>query len=126
MVSSIELESNPTLVTRTQTIIPGRTLAVLNVMSTVNCLHTWKLYEVQVNPLLSEEQPNLSIISTLHWIECDIPHIVPFVAVNLSYNPITIEKGLVLGFLIPQEIDISVINTETAQALKLDDLDEEL
>ena len=101
MVSSIKLESNPTLVTRTQTIIPCRTLAILNVKSTVNCLHTGKLYDVRVNPLLSEEQPYLSIISTLHWIECDIPHIVSFVAVNLSYDPITVEKGLVLGFLIP-------------------------
>ena len=74
--------------------------------------------------MLSEEQPNLSIISTLHQIECDIPHVVPFVAVNLSYDPITIEKGLVLGFLVPQEIDISEISTETAQTLKSNDLDE--
>ena len=69
--------------------------------------------------MLSEEKPNLGIISTLHWIECDIPHVVPFVAVNLSYDPITIEKGLVLGFLIPQEIDISEISTETAQDTKI-------
>ena len=120
-MSSIELKSNPTLVTRSQTIIPSRTLAVLNVKSTVNCLHTGKLHDVQVNPLLNKEHPNLSIISTLHWVECDIPHIVPSVAVNLSYDPITIEKGLVLGFLIPQEIDISEISTETAQIPKLDD-----
>ena len=77
-----------------------------------------KLYDVQVNPLLNEEHPNLSIISTLHRIECDVPHVVPFVAINLSYNPITIEKGLVLGFLIPQEIDISEISTGTAQIPK--------
>ena len=90
-------------------------MAVLNVKSTVDCLHMGKLYDVRVNPLLNEEQPNLSIISTLHRIECDILHVVPFVAVNLSYDPITIEKGLVLGFLVPQEIDISEISTETAQ-----------
>ena len=124
MVSSIELESNPTLVTRTQIRIPGRTLAILNVNSTVNFLHTGKLYDVWANPLLSEEQPILSIISTLHQIECDIPHIVPFVAVNLSYYPITIENRLVLGSLISQEIDISEISTETVQTLKSDDLDE--
>ena len=75
-----------------QTIILGRTLAVLNVKIKVNCLHTGKLYDVQVNPLLNEEHPNLSIISTLHQIECDIPHIVPFVAVNLLYDPITIKR----------------------------------
>ena len=46
LVSSIELESNPTLVARNHTIIPGRTLVVLNVKSRVNCLHTGKLYDV--------------------------------------------------------------------------------
>ena len=75
-------------------------------------------------PLLSKEQPNLSITSTLHWIECDIPYVVLFVAVNLSYDPMTIEKGLVLGFLVPQEIDISEISTETAQILKSANSDE--
>ena len=39
-------------------------------------------------------------------------------------TPITIEKGLVLDFLVPQEIDINEISTETAQTLKSDDLDE--
>ena len=107
-----------------QTIIPGRTLAVLNIKTTVNCLHTGKLYDVQVNPLLSEEQPNLNIISILHWVECDIPHIVPLVLVNFSNDPITLEKGLVIGFLIPQEIDISEIGTETAETLKSDVADE--
>ena len=76
-------------------------------------------------PLLSKEQPNLSITSTLHWIECDIPYVVLFVAVNLSYDPMTIEKGLVLGFLVPQEIDISEISTETAQILKSANSDED-
>ena len=106
-----------------QTIIPGRTLAILNVKSTVNCFHTWKLYDVQVNPLLNEEHPSLSIISTLHRIECDVPHVVPFVAINLTYDPINIEKGLVLGFLIPQEIDISEISTETTQIAKVEEFD---
>ena len=73
---------------------------------------------------MNEEHPNLSIISTLHWIECDIPHIVPFVAVNLSYDPITIEKGLVLGFLIPQGIDISEISTKNAQIPRVEESDE--
>ena len=114
LVSSIELESNPALLTRTQVTIPGRTLAVMNVRSTANCYHTAKMYDVQVNPLLSEEYPNLSIISTLHRVECDAPSIIPFVAIKLLYDPITIEKGLVLGFLTSQGLDISKISTETA------------
>ena len=66
LVSSIELEGNPTLVTRKQVTILGRTLAVMHVRSTVNCYHTGKMYDVQVNPLLSEEYLNLGVISTLH------------------------------------------------------------
>ena len=50
LVSSIELEGNPTIVTRKQDIIPGRTLAMMNVRSTVNYYHTGKMYDVQVNP----------------------------------------------------------------------------
>ena len=61
-----------------QTIIPSRMLAVLDVKSTVNCLNTGKLYDVHVNPLLNEEHPNLIIISTLHRVECDVSHVVPF------------------------------------------------
>ena len=37
---------------------------------------------------------------------------------------ITIEKGLVLVFLTPQEIDISEISTETSQIPKSEDTDE--
>ena len=62
----------------------------------------------------------------LHYteVECDSPSLVPFVAINLSYDPITIEKGLVLGFLTSQEIDISDISIETAQIPKSEDIDE--
>ena len=45
LVSSIELEGNPTLVTRKHVTIPGRTLAMMNVRSKVNCYHTEKMYK---------------------------------------------------------------------------------
>ena len=57
-------------------------------------------------------------------MECDAPSLIPFVAINLSNNPIPIEKGLVLGFLTCQEIDISESSTETAQIPKSEDTDE--
>ena len=41
-----------------------------------------KMYDIQTNPLLSEEYPNLSVVSTLHQVECDTPSIVPFVAIK--------------------------------------------
>ena len=65
----------------------------------------------------------MGVISTLHRVVCDAPSLVPFVAIYLSYGPITIEKGLVLGFLTSQEIDISEVSMETAQMSKSEDID---
>ena len=78
--------------------IPGRTLAVLNVQSNVKEIDTGQIYDVQVNPLLSHEHPNLSIVPTIHRVDCASPEIVPFVTINLSYDPIEIDKGMVMGF----------------------------
>ena len=101
LVFLIELESNPALITRKQVIIPTRTLAVLNVRSTVNCYHTGKLYDIWVNPLVNEQYPNLSNISTPHRIKCEIPSVVPFVVINLSYALVTIEKKTSFSFSSP-------------------------
>ena len=114
LISSIELEGTPILVIKSQVKIPGRTLGVINVRSTVNCYHTGKMYDIQTNPLLREEYQNLSIVPTLHRVECNTPCIVPFIAINLSYDPITIKKGLVLGYLTSQEIEVVLKSAEVS------------
>ena len=47
-------------------------------------------------------------------MDCASPEIVPFVTINLSYDPIEIDKGMVMGFLVAENIDVSEIVTETS------------
>ena len=102
LVSAVEMQGSPTLVSSKWMRIPGRTLAVLNVQSNVKEIDTRQIYNVQVNPLLSHEHPNLSIVPTIHQVDCASPEIVPFVTINLSYDPIEIDKGMVMGFLVAE------------------------
>ena len=114
LVSAVEMQGSPTLVSSKWMRIPGRTLAVLNVQSNVKEIDTGQIYDVQVNPLLSHEHPNLSIVPTIHRVDCASPEIVPFMTINLSYDPIEIDKGMVMGFLVAENIDVSEIVTETS------------
>ena len=47
-------------------------------------------------------------------MDCASPEIVPFVTINLSYDPIEIDKGMVMGFLVAENIDVSEIVTKTS------------
>ena len=52
-------------------------------------------------------------------MDCASPEIVPFVTINLSYDPIEIDKGMVMGFLVAENIDVSEIVTKTSQSHRL-------
>ena len=47
-------------------------------------------------------------------MDCASPEIVPFVTINLSYDPIEIDKGMVMGFLVAENMDVSEIVTESS------------
>ena len=64
--------------------IPGRTVAVLNVDSSVQKYDIGQVYNVRANSLLEDEYPQLQIIPTLHKVDDTNHNLIPFVMVNLG------------------------------------------
>ena len=94
--------------------IPGRTVAVLNVDSSVQQCDIGQVYNVRANSLLEDEYPQLQIIPTLHKGDNTNHNLIPFVMVNLGEDHIFLSKGQVVGFLDPECIDISEIELDIA------------
>ena len=94
--------------------IPGRTVAVLNVDSSVQQYDIRQVYNVRANSLLENEYPQLQIIPTLHKVDDTNNNLIPFVMVNLGEDHIFLSKGQVVGFLDPEYIDISEIELDIA------------
>ena len=93
LVTALEVEVKSHLILANSVSIPGRTLAVVQVDSTLTKEQSGYLYEIEPNHLLMNEQPNLYIIPTIYKVnvyKCDN---VPFVAINLSSGSIYLPKG---------------------------------
>ena len=94
--------------------IPGRTVAVLNVDSSVQQHDIGQVYNVRANSLLEDEYPQLQLIPTLHKVDDTNHNLIPFVMVNLGEDHIFLSKGQVVGCLDPECIDISEIELDIA------------
>ena len=92
--------------------IPGRTIAVLNVDSSVQKCDIGQLYNVKANNLLEDEYPQLKIIPTLHKVDDTNHNLIPFVMVNLGGDPVFLPRSQVVGFLDPECIDVSEIEID--------------
>ena len=92
--------------------ITGRTVAVLNVDSSVQKCNIGQLYNVRANTLLEDKYPQLQIILTLYKIDDTNHNLIPFVMVNLGEDPVFLPKGQVVGFLDPECIDVSEIELD--------------
>ena len=88
LVAAMEVEVNPCLILTNSVSIPGRTLAVVQVDSTLTKEQSNHLYKVKSNHLLMNDKPNLHILSTIHKVEVYKPSKVPFVAINFSSDSI--------------------------------------
>ena len=110
----MEVEVKPHLILANSVSIPGRTLAVIQVDSTLAKEQSDYLYEIKPNCLLMNEQPNLYIIPTIHKVDVYKPDSVPFVAVNLLSDSIHLPKGDVMGFIHCQSLEVSEIVTGTS------------
>ena len=104
----------PQLRTSTSVLLPGRTLAVIQVKSDLKPEQVGQIYEVQPNEELSDKHPNLYVVPMIYNVDTYIPDTVPMVLINLSIDDISLSKGEIMGFLQSQSIDISEISTETA------------
>ena len=114
MVASLDITNTPQLQTSSSVLLPGRTLAVIQVNSELKPEQNGQVYEVQPNEVLSEKYPNIYVVLMIHNADTYIPDTVPMVIVNFSIDDISISKGEIMGFLQSQSIDISEIRTETS------------
>ena len=114
MVAALDVTNTPQLRTSTSVLLPGRTLAVIQVNSELKPEQTGQVYEVQPNEVLSEKYPNIYIVPMIHNVDTYIPDTVTMVIINFSVDDISISKGEIMGFLQFQPIDISEIRTETS------------
>ena len=95
-------------------LLPGRTLAVIQVNSNLKPEQSGQIYEIEPNVSLFEEYPILYIVHMLHNIDTYIRESVPLVLINFSVDDISFLKGEIVGFLQNQSLDISEIRTETS------------
>ena len=114
MVATLDITNTPQLRTSSSVLLPGRTLAVIQVNSELKPEQSGQIYEVQPNEVLSEKYPNIYVVPMIHNVDTYIPDIVPMVLINFLIDDVSISKGEIMGSLQSQSIDISEIRTETS------------
>ena len=114
MIATLDMASNPQLKSSTSILLPGRTLAVIQVNSDLKPEQSGQIYEVTPNTVLSEKYPNVYIVPMIHNADTYITDNVPMVLINFSVDHVLFSKGEIMGFLKSQSIDISEIMTETS------------
>ena len=110
----LDIASNPQLKSSTSVLLPGRTLAVIQVNSDMKPEQSGQIYKVKPNTVLSEKYLNVYIVPMIHNVDTYITDNVPMVLINFSVNDVSFSKGEIMGFLQSQPIDISEIMTETS------------
>ena len=83
----------------TSVLLPGRTLAVIQVNSNLEPKQSGQIYEIEPNCSLFEEYPNLYIIPMIHNIDVHKAINVPLVIINFSVDDISLSKGEIMGFM---------------------------
>ena len=112
LIATLESQDELNLSLKSGVYIPGRTVAVLNVDSSVQQHDIGKVYNVRANSLLEDEYPQLQLIPTLHKVDDTNHNLIPFVMVNLGEDHIFLSNGQVVGFLDPECSDISEIELD--------------
>ena len=116
IIASLEIENKPQLTATTSVLLPGRTLAVIQVNCNLEPEQSGQIYEIEPNDSLLEEYPNLYIMPMLYNVDAYSTESVPMVLINFSVDHVSFLKGEIVGFLQNQSlehIDISEIRTET-------------
>ena len=114
LIATVNLQDELTLSLRSGIHIPGRTVAVLNVNSSVHQNDTGQFYNVRANSLLEDEYPQLQIVPTLHKVDDTNTTLISFVMINLGEDYVFLPKGQVVGFLDAECIDVSEIKLDIA------------
>ena len=114
LIATVDLQDELTLSLKSGIHIPGRTVAVLNVNSSVHKNDIGQFYNVRANSLLEDEYPQLQIVPTLHEVDNTNTTLIPFVMINLGEDYVFLPKGQVVGFLDAECIDVSEIELDIA------------
>ena len=114
LIATLDIANNPQLKTTTSVLLPGRTLAVIQINSNLEPEQSGQIYEVKPNIVLSEKYPNIYIVPMIHNVDTYITDNVPMVLINFLVDDILFSKGEIMGFLQNQSLDISEIMTETS------------
>ena len=80
-------------------LLPGRTLAVIQVNSNLEPEQSGQIYEIEPNVTLFEGYPNLYIMPMLHNVDIYTTESVPLILTNFSVDDISLSKGEIMGFL---------------------------
>ena len=127
LVATTDIEIKPHFSLTSSVSIPGRTLAVVQVINTLTQEQSGHLYEIEPNYLLTNEHPNLYITPSIHNIDVYKSENVPLVVINILSDNIYLPKGEIMGFMQCQSLDVSEIVTETSaepSSILLDEDDE--
>ena len=108
------MEDKPQLNLTTSVLLPGRTLAVIQVNSNLEPEQSGQIYEIEPNSSLSEEYPNLYIVPMMHNVDVYKAESVPLVIINFLVDDTSLSKGEIMGFMQSQMLDMSEIATETS------------
>ena len=84
LIASLEIANKPQLRTMASVLLPGRTLAVIQVNSNLEPEQNGQIYEIEPNITLSEKYPNLYIVPMLHNVDTYTTESVPMVLINFS------------------------------------------
>ena len=103
--------------------IPGRNLAMVIAMIDTKTLQENQVHEVKPNLLLTNEYPNLVVLSMLHVVQRQKHDNIPVALINLNEDEkIFLKKGEILGYLEPSPIEITEIVREECN--KVGEIDE--
>ena len=114
MIASLNVEDKPQLSLTASIILPGRTLAVIQVNNDLEPKQSGQIYEIEPNYFLTEEYPNLYIVPMIHNVDVHKTENVPLVVINFLADNISLSKGEIMSFMQNQSLDISEIVTETS------------
>ena len=98
LIVSLEIENKPQLRATASVLLPGRTLAVIQVNSNLKPEHSGQIYEIEPNVSLFEEYPNLYIVPMFCNVATYTAESVPLVLINFSVDDISFLKGEIVGF----------------------------
>ena len=116
LVTVESIDELPSLSTQRAVTIPRGSLMILNVRSNVHSENVGQIYDVRTNEHLCIDEPNLYIVPTLHRVDYKAMVAIPYTVINLGEDDIHLEANTVIGYLKPEQIDISEITTKVVEA----------